>query len=213
MSIFTKKFFIITAHPDDFEMGCGGLTAKINAHGGSVTNLVLVQPSAETNIQRDIHIVQNELAKSEKVLPRHTIIYDTPLHKNGRPNLQLTNNLITFAEDVSKDHDILISHWREDYHQDHRVCFEVAQSISRKGFEQFWCMDQAPYNIYYKNFTCNLYIDVTDYIEDKINAINCYSSYFDKESVKQIIDYNSYRGKFIGSNKIAETFQQIYNKI
>ena len=47
------------------------------------------------------------------------MIYDTPLHENGRPNLQLTNNLITYAESIAKGHDILISHWKEDHHQDH----------------------------------------------------------------------------------------------
>jgi len=42
--MFDKKFLIITAHPDDLEMGCGGLVAKINNNGGSVTNLILVKP-------------------------------------------------------------------------------------------------------------------------------------------------------------------------
>ena len=96
MSILSKKFLIITAHPDDLEMGCGGLVAKINKHGGSVTNLILVKPSAEHNTNRDEHIVQNELEQSKSVLNFNTIIYDTPLYDNGRPNLTLSNNLISY---------------------------------------------------------------------------------------------------------------------
>ena len=52
MNTFAKKFLIITAHPDDLEMSCGGLVARVKANGGSVTNLVLVRPSAETNLKR-----------------------------------------------------------------------------------------------------------------------------------------------------------------
>ena len=119
--IYDKKFLIITAHPDDLEMGCAGLVSKIKAHGGMVTNLILVKPSAEDNIKRSKSIVEKELNASSTLLEMDVQIYDTPLHNNGRPNLVLNNNLISYAEKIAKDHDILISHWREDHHQDHRV--------------------------------------------------------------------------------------------
>jgi LmbE family N-acetylglucosaminyl deacetylase len=207
-----KKFLIITAHPDDIEMGCGGLVAKINKHGGSVTNLILVKPSAEHNSNRNEQIVKKELEKSKSVLNFKTVIYNTPLHDNGRPNLQLTNNLISYAESCINGHDILISHWKEDHHQDHRVCYQVAKSISRKNFEQFWCMDQPPYNLHYKEFDCNQYIDITDYVDQKKKSLESYNSYFDKTSIDTIINYNKYRGSFLGENKVAETFRLMYNK-
>ena len=210
--IYKKKFLIITAHPDDLEMGCGGLVSKVVANGGSVTNLILVKPSAEHNKKRNEQVVTSELEKSKKILKFETIIYDTPLHINGRPKLTLSNNLVTFAESCVDDHDILISHWREDHHQDHRVCFDVARSVSRKGFEQFWCMDEPPYNLHYKNFNCNQYVDITNFVDEKRKALEAYSSYFDDDHIETILNYNRYRGSFIGTNKVAETFQIIYNK-
>ena len=210
--IYKKKFLIITAHPDDLEMGCGGLVSKVVANGGSVTNLILVKPSAEHNEKRNEQVVTSELEKSKKILKFETIIYDTPLHKNGRPNLTLSNNLVTFVESCVDDHDILISHWREDHHQDHRVCFDVAKSVSRKGFEQFWCMDEPPYNLHYKNFNCNQYVDITNFVDEKRKALEAYSSYFDDDRIETILNYNRYRGSFIGTNKVAETFQIMYNK-
>ena len=213
MSILSKKFLIITAHPDDLEMGCGGLVAKINKHGGSVTNLILVKPSAEHNANRDESIVKSELKKSKSVLNFDTVIYDTPLHENGRPNLTISNNLVSYAESCIDGHNILISHWREDHHQDHRVCYDVARSISRKHFEQFWCMDEPPYNLHYKNFDCNHYVDITDYVDQKRKALESYGSYFNNDSIETIINYNKYRGSFLGENKVAETFHLMYNKI
>jgi len=210
--IYKKKLLVITAHPDDLEMGCGGLVSKVVANGGSVTNLILVKPSAEQNSKRNQKIVTDELEKSKKILGYSAIVYDTPLHENGRPNLKLTNNLITFAESCAEDHDILITHWREDHHQDHRVCFDVSKSVARKGFEQFWCMDEPPYNLHYKDFNCNHYVDITNFVDVKRKALESYSTYFEDHDIEHILDYNKYRGRFIGPNKVAETFQIMYNK-
>lgn len=211
--IYNKKFLIITAHPDDLESGCGGLVAKVKQHGGSVTNLILVQPSAEVHPHRSQEIVENKLKASREILGFDTIIYDTPLHSNGRPNLTLTNNLISFVESCIDDHHILISHWSEDHHQDHRVCNEVATSIARKNFEQFWCIDHTPYNQTYRNFNCNQFVDITDFVDIKLQALNCYKSYFEKSQIDTIMNYNKYRGSKIGENKVAETFSIMYNKI
>ena len=210
--MFDKKFLIITAHPDDLEMGCGGLVAKINKHGGSVTNLILVKPSAEHNTNRDERIVKSELEKSKSVLKFSTIIYDTPLHENGRPNLTLSNNLISYVESQINKHDILITHWKEDHHQDHRVCYDVAKSVARKGFKQFWCMDQPPYNLHYKHFDCNHYVNITDHVDQKRKALKSYATYFSDASIDTIINYNKFRGSFLGEDKVAETFHLMYNK-
>ncbi len=210
--MYNQKFLIITAHPDDLETGCGGLVAKVIANGGSVTNLIMVKPSAEQNPNRDQQTVSAELYKSKQTLGFETIVYDTPLHDNGRPNLTLDNNLVTFVESCVKDHDVLITHWREDYHQDHRICYEVGRSVARKTFKSFWCMDEPPYNLHYSNFHCNQYVDITDYVETKRKALESYASYFSSHDIEHIINYNKYRGQFLGKNKIAETFQIIYNK-
>ena len=76
--IFNNNFLIITAHPDDLEIGCGGLVSKVLANGGSVTNLILIKPSAEHNEKRNQSIVKAELEKSKNVLNFETIIYGYP---------------------------------------------------------------------------------------------------------------------------------------
>ena len=210
--IYNKKWLIITAHPDDLEAGCGGLVSKVIANGGSVKNLILVKPSVEENKRRNKQIVESELQQSISVLKHQTVMYDTPLHDNGRPNLELTNNLVSWAESQTEDSEILVSHWREDYHQDHRVCYNVAQSISRKNFLQFWCMDYYPYNLHYSNFNCNLYVDITEHIQNKHKALASYKSYHNDDSIHAILDYNKHRGNFIGKEKFAETFNLVYNK-
>ena len=92
------------------------------------------------------------------------------------------------------------------------MCYDVARSISRKHFEQFWCMDEPPYNLHYKNFDCNQYIDITDYTEQKKKLLESYKTYFNNDSIETIINYNKYRGSFLGAGRVAETFQIMYNK-
>lgn len=208
-----RKFLILTAHPDDAESACGGLISKIIAGGGAVTNLIMVRPSKEINSKRDETIVRSELYRSQGVL-KHTVdCYNTPLHEDGRPNLVLCNNLITEVEMVAKDYDVLITHWREDTHQEHRLCYELGLSMSRKSFKEFWCMDQAPYNLRYENFNANLYVDITDHVQQKIRALECYKSYFTQGAIDQIINYNRHRGSFLGDGRMAETFSVQYQKI
>jgi N-acetylglucosamine malate deacetylase 1 len=210
---YKRKFFILTAHPDDAESACAGLISKIIKNSGTVTNCIMVRPSAEINANRNETIVKFELENSQKILRHIVKFYNTPLHDNGRPNLLLTNNLVTTVENLSKDFDVLITHWKEDYHQEHRICYELAQSLSRKSFKEFWCMDQVPYNLHYREFKTNLYVDITEFVDIKRKALECYNSYFSKEKIDQILNYNRYRGSFIGENKIAETYSIQYQKI
>jgi len=210
---FNKKFLIITAHPDDAELGCAGLIQRIKNNGGSVTNLIMVQPSKEINTARSKEIVEKELKNSKELLEFNVDIHETKLHDDGRPNLILDNNLITELEDKYNNFDVIISHWHEDYHQDHKTCYNIAKILSRKNFKEFWCMDLPFYNLYYKQFQCNLYVDITDYVDKKIKALRCYNSYFDHDKIENTIQYNKYKGSIIGKNKIAETFSIMYKKI
>ncbi len=208
-----RKFLILTAHPDDAESACGGLISKIVQGGGTVTNLIMVRPSKEINSRRDETIVRSELYQSQNVL-KHTVdCYNTPLHEDGRPNLVLSNNMVTEVEMVAKDYDVLITHWREDTHQEHRLCHELGLSISRHRYKEFWCMDQTPYNLRYASFNANLYVDITEHVEQKKKALQCYKSYFNQQSIEQIINYNRHRGSFIGPGRMAETFSVQYQKI
>ena len=210
---FTQKFLILTAHPDDLEMSCAGTVKKINAKGGSVTNLIMVRPNVDVRPNRSKDKVLDELKNSSKILGQKVDIHDTQIFENGRPNLQLTNNLITKLENKFKNFDVIISHWHEDYHQDHRTCFNIAQILARKNFKQFLCFDQPTYNRFYSNFNKNMYVDITDYVDDKRQALMCYDTYFTDADIDAILAYNKYNGSFLGPNKFAETFNMRYSKI
>lgn len=207
-----KKFLIITAHPDDLEMSCAGTVKRILKEGGSVTHWVMVKPIADVRTNRPQKKVMQELTDSSYILGQDIDIYDTECYDNGRPKLELTSNLITELENKCKGFDVIVSHWREDYHQDHKTCFQIAEILARKNFSQFLCFDQPIYNRFYKAFDKNVYVDISDYIQIKKQVLGCYDSYFSKNDIDAIIAYNKYNGSFIGENKFAETFNLVYTK-
>jgi len=51
---YKRTFLILSAHPDDAEIACGGLIQKIINNGGKVCNYIMVQPSEEINKKRKI---------------------------------------------------------------------------------------------------------------------------------------------------------------
>jgi len=207
-----KNFLIITAHPDDLEITCAGTVKKILAEGGTVTNWIMVKPVVDVRPNRSEKKVLSELLKSNNVLGHTSEIYTTECHSNGRPNLQLTSNLITELESKCKNFDTIISHWHEDYHQDHKTCYSIAEILARKNFKQFLCFDQPLYNRFYKTFTKNIYVDISPYIDIKKDCLKCYDSYFTDSDINDIINYNLYNGSFLQSGNFAETFNLIYSK-
>lgn len=209
---YNSRYLIITAHPDDLEMSCAGTIRKILSNGGTVTNWIMVKPMADTRTNRPQKKVMQELNESSRILGQVVDVYDNESYHNGRPKLQLNPNIITELEDKAKGFDVIMSHWHEDYHQDHKVCFDIAQILSRKNFKQFLCFDQPIYNRFYKTFKKNVYVDISDHIETKISALRCYDSYFNDSDIDSIISYNRYNGSFIGNDKFAETFNLIYSK-
>lgn len=207
-----QKFLVITAHPDDLEMSCAGTVKRIITEGGSVTNWIMVKPMSDVRPGRTQEKVMEELGHSSTIIGQNLQIYDTKSYSNGRPRLELDSNIITELEKKISDFDVIISHWHEDYHQDHKVCYQIANILARKTFKQFACFDQPIYNRFYTAFNKNIYVDVTDYIKMKRKALQCYNSYFKEIDIDNIIDYNKYNGSFLGDNKFAETFNLIYTK-
>jgi LmbE family N-acetylglucosaminyl deacetylase len=207
-----KNYLIITAHPDDLEMACAGTVKRILEEGGTVTNWIMVKPTVDIRPSRSGKKVIEELTKSNSILGHSFEIYNTDCYSNGRPNLQLTSNLITELENKCKSFDVIVSHWHEDYHQDHKTCYSIAEILARKNFKQFLCFDQPLYNRFYKTFKKSIYVDISSYINVKKDCLKCYDSYFTNSEIDTIIDYNSYNGSFLGNKKFAETFNLIYSK-
>jgi LmbE family N-acetylglucosaminyl deacetylase len=58
------KIVVVSAHPDDLEIGCSGTLKKYQDAGAEIISVITVKPSVETNSERNEDIVLDELKRS-----------------------------------------------------------------------------------------------------------------------------------------------------
>jgi len=176
------KTLVLTAHPDDLEMSCGGTVAKIVHQGGSVDNFILCP-----------------YQDHKKYLPETTDILGFNVILNEvKERPKLDHNLIGSIEsqlDISS-YDLLITHWKEDWHQDHRICHDVGNTLRRKQPLEVWYMNAFPYCQKYKSFEANVFSDISMHYRQKRKAIECYKN-VEPRWVEDIESMSRFRGSFI----------------
>ncbi len=189
---FYSKILIISAHPDDLEISCAGTVKKFIKAGTVVDNLIMIP-----NVP---HL--KYLDSSAFGLGFNYIAFDNDI---DRPNI-VDNKLIQEVEEKYSlfGYDLIISHWKEDWHQDHRMCYHLTNSLRRKQPIDVWYMDAFPYNQKYNQFRNNVFVGIDNEIEDKIKAVKEYKN-LSEDAIDSIIKYNRYRGDFINCD-FAETF-------
>lgn len=199
------KVLVVSAHPDDLEIGCGGTLKKLQEQGASITSIVMVRPSTEINSARNQTIVQQELNDSYSISGFKLQIFPTSLHENGRPNLVCDNQTMTVLDGYINNCDIAILPNPQDYHQDHLTTYRLAYPLVQKKAVQIWTMTSWPYCTHHQSNTANLYYDISNQWTFKEKLLNCYHSYLTTDRINQIRLVNQYQG--VRNNMpVAEAF-------
>lgn len=202
------KVLAVGAHPDDLEIACGGTLLRFIKEGHDVSMVVMVKPTVEVNPSRNSDIVSQELHNSITSFGNNILIFDTPEHPNGRPNLTCDVNTITSFENlVGKDYDLLITPWYEDTHQDHKAVYDICMAYSRHNFKEVWHASHPLYAHNYRRFFNNVYVDIDWH--NKLNLLKCYDSYMTQDRIDEISRHNFYHGH----GKAVEVFNQFCRRI
>jgi LmbE family N-acetylglucosaminyl deacetylase len=186
-----KNILIISAHPDDLEMSCGGSVAKWVSEGHNVVNLILVS---------DVKQIDS------LGFAREHLGYEAILWPGDRGSLSVNSDMIADIEAhfVDVDFDRIVTHWREDWHQDHQVCHNLGRVLARKQPTELWYMSSHPYHLKYREFSPDIYVDVSEHAHLKYKAITEYDNlpgYWETG----VRSHDSWRGTFIHAKK-AEVF-------
>ena len=204
-----NSILAIGAHPDDVELGCSGTLLKFRSQGADVDIVVARDDNApKPSVHRDRTQMIEEYKKSQEVLGIPFHIMTNPITEDGRPILDWNSTTISAMDEIvtRKDYDLIITHSPGDHHNDHVNTFRIVNSSLRRYHGEFWCMEEAPYNNKNKEFQPNIFVDITGFIDKKINSISCYSSYFDETLLHNIKGLAAYRGQMLGVD-YAESFE------
>lgn len=179
------KVLVITAHPDDMELAMGGTVKRMIDNGDQVDNIIMC-----TDNQR-----KEAIDKSTKILGHNSIFYNNSL---GTARPKISHTLIREFENLYSlsDYDLLVTHWHEDWHQDHKMCYDLVNILKRNQPINVMYMDAFPYNAKYKEFEVNMYYDITHQWQAKEECIKAFK-HLDTNWIERIKAYNYYRGSYV----------------
>ncbi|MDW0166594.1 MAG: PIG-L family deacetylase [Nitrososphaeraceae archaeon] len=203
----SKSILVFGAHPDDLEIGMGGTIAKLSAMGYGVQPIIATLPNFVKSDTKEGRKTESML--SAKVMGcKSPVFLDLPPDEMvfGRKMVTLIDSLVTKYKPNS-----IFTQWYGDSHQDHQILTKSVISACRDQNNIFMYETTIPGGITENSFRPQLYVNITETIETKKNALGC----FESQSVRcgeiwipAILGRCSYRGYQINS-KYAEAFEVI----
>lgn len=204
-----KRILAVGAHPDDVELGCSGSLLRFMAQGAEVDIVVARNDNApRPSVRRSREQMQQEYKASEKILGIKFKMLDNPISEDGRPILERDSHTVQQMDEhvQSKNYDLVITHSPGDHHQDHQNTFHIVNSALRRYQGEFWLMEGGPYSNKNQQFRPNVFVDISEYIDKKLELIGCYQSYFSDILLHNIKGLAAYRGQILNTN-YAEAFE------
>lgn len=171
---------VIGAHFDDAELGAGGTAAKLVADGKNVYKLTLtdnVTKFSQKNIIVDYEASRMQSKKACKVLGVKEIVDFEPVECS---TLAYSKEIMQRVEKIIYDYriDTVFIHFGTDMNQDHiaasTICVTAARHCS--NILEFQSNGYILDNVFYPTF----FVDISDYIGKKREALACYSTEHDR---------------------------------
>jgi len=210
-----KKILAVGAHPDDVELGCSGSLLRFMEQGAEVDIVIARNDNApKPSVRRDRQTMQKEYKAAENLFGIKFQMLDNAISEDGRPILERDSHTVQQMDEFvqSKKYDLVITHSPGDHHQDHQNTFHIVNSSLRRFQGEFWLMEGGPYSNKNQIFKPNVFVDITKYLDKKIELIGCYSSYFSDILLHNIKGLAAYRGQMLNV-EYAEAFEQKWRTI
>lgn len=224
MDLEKKKILVVAAHPDDEILGCGGTIIKAKKKGSAVSVLFLGEGVSIRFNEKEINLKKHLLAHNERCSEAKKVA-----KKLGLDNIYFENrfcakfdelplsNLVSSVEKIIKktSPDIIFTHNSSETNIDHSLTYEAvnaaARPLGKKYPKEIYTFEViCSSNLsFIKTFHPNVYVDIEDEIEDKVNFFSLYKSELRKyphpRSKQGLKILSRYRGLQSGL-KYAEAF-------
>ena len=213
------KILVISPHPDDETLGCGGTILKHKDTGDKIYWLIITNIDMKNGWDKDI--IEKRQKEIETVAEMYgfekTFKLDYPAAKlDTIPMQEIIESVSKVIFEIKPE--IIYLPNRSDVHTDHQITFKVAYSCTKnfrypfiKKILMYETLSETeftpslPENI----FIPNVFVDITKYFEGKLEIFKIYKSEVMKEplprSLKVIEAFDKCRGSRIGK-KYAEAF-------
>ena len=166
-----KTVLAIGAHPDDLEIGIGGTLARLHGVGAKVIMAIVSVPSEYETRVREAKEAARILGGEVRFLlnGRSCRVEDLKTYEL----VQILDALVRELQPAA-----LLTHGSADYHRDHVLVHNAAMSTQRLRYFDFFCYYPTNCRPVPISFLPRVYVDVSQTMEKKIQAINAHGSQF-----------------------------------
>lgn len=206
-----KLALILIAHADDETLGAGGTILKLVEKGWTV-NIVAISDGKLT-VRGKKQDNSKDFKKACKLLGVEK--YSLLKFKDQKFDTEAVSDLANAVANLKLHPDLIITHHQEDLNKDHRITCEVAKIIGRPKIKPISILGcETPGTSFWngKVFQANFFVDITEYIDLKIDAfakyhneIQEYPHPWSKKGLKLLAQYHGMQSGF----KYAEAFNVI----
>ncbi|KJJ39112.1 bacillithiol biosynthesis deacetylase BshB1 [Aequorivita vladivostokensis] len=183
----------IGAHPDDVELGCAATLAKEISNGKTVGILDLTR--GELGTRGTAKIRDKEAADAAKILGvkfRHNLEFsDGFLVNNAASQLEIIKIIRKYQPEV------VLCNATDDRHIDHGkasklasdACFlsglQKIETIYESNHQKAWRPKHVYHYIQWKNIEPDFVVDVTGFLEKKLETVFAYKSQFHRKEADE----------------------------
>ena len=213
-----RKVLVVAAHPDDEILGCGATIIKHIAQGDIVHTLIMAEGLTSRDLTRDSEMRASELSELHSTAKRVSeflgasklVIHSFPDNRMDGVNLLDVVKKIELEVDEYQP-DIVYTHHFGDVNIDHKVTHDAVITACRslpgnsvRDILFFETVSSTEWQIMTadKIFKPNVYVDVTEFMGKKRQALELYASemrdYPHPRSYKGIELLAQYRGLTVG---------------
>ena len=178
------------AHPDDCDLGAGGLAAKYAARGDKVKFVSLTNGDAGHQSMGGEKLAKRRRAEAQEAGRRIGIEYEVLDNHDGKllPNVDVREQVIREIRQWKAD--IVIAPRPNDYHPDHRYTGVLVEDASYMVIVPDLVTDTPPLKrnpvfLYYSDrftrpqpFRADIVVSIDDVFEKKINMLDAHVSQF-----------------------------------
>ena len=193
------------AHPDDLEVGAGGLLARLSHEGAEVTLAIVSIPN--NTEQR-----KAEAQAAAKVLDANLFILneDRPCRVEDIPMHELVRRMDTVIGDVRPD--LVITHSANDLHWDHGLVNRATVSALRRTPCDLLAYLSSPEMNAQSRSLGNCFADISKHVDVKLEAIACHKSQLPRLDLESSRDLARAMGR-ISSYEYAECYEVLRVRI
>ena len=193
------------AHPDDLEVGAGGLLARLSDEGAEVTMAIVSIPSLTEQRKAE------SLAAAEVIDANLFVIYeDKPCRVEDIAMHELVRRFDQIIGDVRPD--LVITHSANDLHWDHGLVNRATVSALRRTPCDLLAYLSSPEMNAQSRSLGNCFADISQYVEPKLAAIACHKSQLPKLDLESSRDLARAMGRISGY-EYAECYEVLRVRI